>query len=359
MAEFGSFAALGDSFTEGVGDPGANGIRCRGWADRFAEHLARNQPEFRYANLAIRGKRAGEVLEEQVPAAIALAPDLVSLAAGGNDLLRPRTDPDALATTFDAAVAKLTAAGCTVLAFTGFDPMAFPLLRLIRGKAAVFSMHVRAIANHHNCLLADLWAMRMLTDRRLWSPDRLHLAPEGHRRVALLACEAAGVKVNEDWRAPLTAIPAIPGPLGGAATWLAARWDDIEWVTEYFAPYLSRRLHGVSAGDGMTAKRAELTSVDQGYLSAVIPGPAMAAPAVAEPALAEPPLVEPAVVEPPVVEPPLVEPPVEAAVAEAAVAEPAAAEPAHVLCSRHGLGSVCRSRGADRAASRRRVRERR
>jgi lysophospholipase L1-like esterase len=284
MAEFGSFAALGDSFTEGVGDPRADGVQCRGWADRFAEHLSGRQPGFRYANLAIRGKLAIEVLEEQVPAAIALAPDLVSLAAGGNDLLRPRSDPDELATTFDAAVAKLTAAGCTVLAFTGFDPMAFPLLRLIRGKAAVFSMHVREIATQHNCLLADLWALRVLTDRRLWSPDRLHMAPEGHRRVALLACEAAGVKVNGDWRAPLTATPPRSGPLGSATTWLAARWNDVEWVTEYFAPYLSRRLHGVSAGDGMTAKRTELTSVDQVFASAAMPMSMPAEPATAEPA---------------------------------------------------------------------------
>jgi lysophospholipase L1-like esterase len=302
MTEFRSFTALGDSFTEGLGDPSTDGVRCRGWADRFAEHLARHQPGFRYANLAIRGKLVGEVLEEQVPAAIALAPDLVSLAAGGNDLLRPRTDPDALATTFDAAVATLTAAGCTVLAFTGFDPMAFPLLRLIRGKAAVFSMHVRDIASKHGCLLADLWALRALTDRRLWSPDRLHMAPEGHRRVALLACEAAGVTVNGDWRAPLTAVPRMAGPFGGTATWLAARWSDVEWVTEYFAPYLSRRLHGVSAGDGVTAKRAELISVDQGSLGTAVPRPALAesvlaesaatGPSVAESVLAEPVLAE-------------------------------------------------------------------
>lgn len=331
MAEFGSFAALGDSFTEGVGDPGANGVRCRGWADRFAEHLARHRPGFRYANLAIRGKRAGEVLDEQVPAAIALAPDLVSLAAGGNDLLRPRADPDDLATTFDAAVAKLTAAGCTVLAFTGFDPMAFPLLRLIRGKAAVFSMHVRDIASQHDCLLADLWGMRVLTDRRLWSPDRLHMAPEGHRRVALLACEAAGLAVNEDWRAPLTAPPAMPGSLGGAATWLAARWDDVEWVTEHFAPYLSRRLHGVSAGDGMTAKRAELIRVDQDSPSAAVPGPALGGSAPAELALAEPAPAELAPAEPALAEPTPAEPALaESTPAEPDLAEPALAEPAQV-----------------------------
>src|ERR1700744_2412460 len=103
MREFGSFAALGDSFTEGVGDPCASGAGCRGWADRFAEELASQRPGLRYANLAIRGKLVSEVLDEQVPLAIAMRPDLVSLAAGGNDMLRFRTDPDELAVTFETA----------------------------------------------------------------------------------------------------------------------------------------------------------------------------------------------------------------------------------------------------------------
>lgn len=260
MREFRSFVALGDSFTEGVGDPCADGTSCRGWADRFAGELAAQQPGLRYANLAIRGKRVSEVLDEQVPLAIAMRPDLVSLAAGGNDMLRFRTDPDELAATFETAVAKLTAAGCTVMAFTGFDPKAFPVLRLIRGKAAVFSMHVREIASKYDCLLADLWPMRALTDRRLWSSDRLHLSADGHQRVALLACEAAGLSVAQDWREPL-ASPASPRPgfSGAAQSWLTARWSDVEWVTEHAAPYISRRLHGVSSGDGITAKRPLLT----------------------------------------------------------------------------------------------------
>src|SRR6516165_10230599 len=146
MREYRSFAALGDSFTEGVGDPGADVDSCRGWADRFAEELARHSQGLRYANLAIRGKLVREVLAEQVPAAVSMAPDLVSLAAGGNDLLRPRSDPDLLAETLEAAVAKLAGAGSTVMIFTGFDPKAFPVIRLIRGRAAVLSMHIREIA---------------------------------------------------------------------------------------------------------------------------------------------------------------------------------------------------------------------
>src|SRR5262245_28619494 len=92
----GSFVALGDSFTEGLDDPRADQEGYLGWADRFAAMLAAQRPGLRYANLAVRGKTLGQVADEQVPQAIAMAPDLVSLAAGGNDLLRPRGDPDVL-----------------------------------------------------------------------------------------------------------------------------------------------------------------------------------------------------------------------------------------------------------------------
>ena len=100
-AEIGSYVALGDSFTEGLDDPREDQAGYRGWADRFAGHLAAQRPGLRYANLAIRGKLLHEVAEEQVPQAIAMAPDLVSIAAGGIDMLRPRVDPDTIAQTFD------------------------------------------------------------------------------------------------------------------------------------------------------------------------------------------------------------------------------------------------------------------
>ena len=77
-----AFVAIGDSFTEGLNDPGADG-GFRGWADRVAVALAAHRPGFRYANLAIRGKLLGQIVADQVPRAIELAPDLISLAAGG------------------------------------------------------------------------------------------------------------------------------------------------------------------------------------------------------------------------------------------------------------------------------------
>jgi lysophospholipase L1-like esterase len=145
---FGSFVALGDSFTEGIGDPYPDGT-YQGWADRFARHLAATAPDLRYANLAIRGRLLGQVIDQQVPTAAELAPDLVSIAAGGNDLIRPGADPDALAASFERAVAALRSAGCTVLLFTGFDPGGFPVIRLVRGKVAAYNAQLRYIDDMH------------------------------------------------------------------------------------------------------------------------------------------------------------------------------------------------------------------
>jgi lysophospholipase L1-like esterase len=250
--EIGSYVAIGDSFTEGLHDPYPEGPpgRYRGWADRFAELLAERNTGFQYANLAIRGKLLSEVIAEQLPAAEEFGPDLVSIAAGGNDVLRPGCDPDVLAEMFDRAVARLQSAGCAVLLFTGFDPLQFPVIRLLRGKIATFNMHLRAIADDRGCLLVDLWSMRPLQDPRAWGTDRLHLSPDGHRRVALRVCEVAGQPAADDWRQPWP--PAAP------TGWLTGRRQDLSWARHYAAPWAGRQLRGASTGDGILPKRPDL-----------------------------------------------------------------------------------------------------
>ena len=252
MAEtIGSFAALGDSFTEGLNDPRPDG-GFLGWADRTAGALAAGNPDLRYANLAIRGKLVHHVVAEQIEPAIAMSPDLVSVAAGGNDILR-RADVDNLAALFDSGIARLRAAGCRVMIFTGFDPRAFPVIRMLRGRIAAYNMHLRAIADERGCDLVDLWSMRVLGDPRAWSEDRLHLTGESHHRVALRACEVLGVPVQGDWRAPLPSTVRQP--------WLTARREDMRWAREYALPWVNRRLHHISSGDGLPPKRPELLPV--------------------------------------------------------------------------------------------------
>jgi lysophospholipase L1-like esterase len=257
--DIGSFVAIGDSFTEGLNDPLPDG-GFRGWADRVAAVLAERVPGFRYANLAVRGKLLAEVIAEQLPRAVDMAPDLVSVAAGGNDILRG-TDVDILAARFDAGVARLQAAGCRVVIFTGFDPRVFPVIRLLRGRIAAYNMHLRGIADDRGADLVDLWSMRVLADPRMWSSDRLHLSSEGHRRVALRTCEILGVPQPEDWRVPLPLAP-LAQATGPAAVWVSARRQDLRWAKEFAMPWLNRRMHGTSSGAGLPPKRPDLAPME-------------------------------------------------------------------------------------------------
>jgi hypothetical protein len=139
--------------------------------------------------------------------------------------------------------------------FTGFDPR-FPVLRLIRGKVAAYNMHLRAIADRHQCHLVDLWSMSVLRNPRAWSADRLHLTPDAHRRVALRTCEVLGVPVAADWREPWPSAEGIAS--SQARVWLAARRTDMRWARVHAAPWVARRVRGVSTGDGVNPKRPEL-----------------------------------------------------------------------------------------------------
>ncbi|MER5495591.1 MULTISPECIES: SGNH/GDSL hydrolase family protein [unclassified Streptomyces] len=256
---FGSYAAIGDSFTEGVGDPGPDGAFV-GWADRFAVLLADQLPDtgpdagphgdFRYANLAVRGRLLDQIVEEQVPRAKELAPDLVSFCAGGNDIIRPGTDPDDVAERFERAVADLTGSVGTVMITTGFDTRGVPVLRHLRGKIATYNAHVRAIADRYGCPVLDLWSLRSVQDRRAWDDDRLHLSPEGHTRVALRAAQVLGMEVPAD--------PDQEWPPQAQRGTLEVRRDDIHWAREYLVPWIGRRLRGESSGDHVEAKRPDL-----------------------------------------------------------------------------------------------------
>ncbi len=250
-----SYVALGDSFTEGLDDPypdsgGTPHGRFRGWADRLAEHLADHVGEVRYANLAVRGKLIRQVVGDQLPRAVELRPDLITVCAGGNDIIRPGGDPDLVARIFEDTVRRLSETGATIVVFTGMDTEFQPVMRHLRGKIATYNMHLRAIADDYGCRVVDLWSMKALQHQRAWSWDRLHLSSEGHRRLALRVCEVLELPVTDDWKRPWP--PEEP------KRWRAARREDLHWAREFLVPWIGRRLTGRSSGDGVPPKRPNL-----------------------------------------------------------------------------------------------------
>jgi lysophospholipase L1-like esterase len=244
------YVALGDSFSEGLEDVGPDGT-YRGWADRLAEALVPGAPggDLSYANLAVRGKLLPEIVEEQVPAALALQPDLVSLVGGGNDVLRPGSDPDRLADLLEDAVRTVRESGADVLMATGVDPVKSPIISLTRSKVALYNNHIWSIARRQGAFVVDLWGMRALQDRRMWAADRIHLTGQGHQRVAWQAAEVLGAASGHDWATPLP-----PGP--SVQRMLAVR-EDAQWLREYVGPWVGRRLRRRSSGDAVTAKRPQ------------------------------------------------------------------------------------------------------
>lgn len=245
------YVALGDSFTEGLADLRPDGS-YRGWADRLAERIARARGEqgLGYANLAVRGRLLGQIAGQQVPQAIGLGADLVSLVGGGNDVLRPGSDPDVLAARLELAVGELRGSGADVLLATPVDPVQSPVINLTRGKAAVFAANLWSIARRQGAYVLDLWGMRALQDRRMWAADRIHLTAEGHERVALYAAEVLGLAGDGSWAEPLPSAPARER--------LVALREDALWLRQHVAPWVGRRLRRQSSGDLVQPKRPQL-----------------------------------------------------------------------------------------------------
>lgn len=248
------YVALGDSFTEGVGDPDParpNGLR--GWADRVAEVLATHTDDFGYANLAIRGRKVAGIFDEQLEPALAMRPDLVTIYAGGNDILRPRVDLDTLAATYDAAVARLTDSGARVLMFTAFDIGGSSIYRALRGRFALYNEAVRWIADRHQAEIVDFWRMREYRDWGYWDSDRLHMGPAGHLRMAHHVLDRIGVPHQLPEAVP-TVLPEL--------TRKEQRAANAEWVRGSAIPWVHRRLTGRSSGDSVTARRPEVAPID-------------------------------------------------------------------------------------------------
>ncbi|WP_235934671.1 GDSL-type esterase/lipase family protein, partial [Agromyces humi] len=101
------YVAVGDSLTEGLCDESRAGTgEFRGWADRLALLLALASPAdpVSYANLAVRSRRVADVVDVQLPLAVAQRADLVSVLVGANDLVGARPDVAGLAARLSDAV---------------------------------------------------------------------------------------------------------------------------------------------------------------------------------------------------------------------------------------------------------------
>ena len=235
------FVAIGDSFTEGVGDELPDG-RTRGWADIAAQGWANaTGKSIQYANFAIRGKLAWPIIEEQLEPALALGPTHLSFNGGGNDMLRPRTDVEHIADTFSRVLRRCDEQGVTLILLSGANPAGqLPMGSLIQRRGDELSAAVlRRVHERDDVIRALNWPDRELSDGAYWSEDRLHMNANGHHRVAARVLTGLGYEPPTEWWAPAerTAAP------GGFA-----------YYRQHVGPWMKRRLTGTSSGDGRMPK---------------------------------------------------------------------------------------------------------
>src|SRR5262245_28295559 len=254
MHPYTSFVALGDSFTEGLDDPGPDGM-YRGWADLVAARLAADAPGFTYANLAVRGRLLAAVVEEQVPPALEMGADLLSFAAGANDAMRRHFDAGAIAAGLDDVVARLRATGATLVMFTTAADLAerLPAGRVLRRRLESLNHLVRTAAAVHGALVVEGVGERRLADPRMWSIDRIHLSSHGHQLVAAKVVDALGVTADPAWTSALDPLPPV--------RWVASRTEDLVWFWQHAGPWVRRRLTGRSSGDAVFPKRPALEPI--------------------------------------------------------------------------------------------------
>lgn len=244
------FAALGDSFTEGVGDELPDGY-VRGWADLFAEGIARSTgAPVDYANFAIRGRLLGPIIDEQLEPAIALRPTLVSFAGGGNDMLRPNVDVATLVKQTERTLHAFLDIGAEpFMLSSGNFTQWVPLGERIQERGDEFVAAARALAEKLGIPYVNNWADPELAKRQYWAEDRLHLGPGGHRRVAANALAELGFTVPEGWRLELG---DVDGP---------SKLENAKFAVQHVAPWIKRRLTGKSSGDGRSAKYPEWVTI--------------------------------------------------------------------------------------------------
>lgn len=241
MAEV-RFVAIGDSFSEGVGDELPDG-RVRGWADIVAQGWATaSGHSIRYANLAIRGRLAWPIVEEQLEPALALRPTHLSFNGGGNDMLRPGADIEHIADAFSRVLRRCGEESVQLIVLSGANPSSrLPMGRVVQRRGDQLSAAVmRRIEDRPDVIRAWNWPDAELSRPQYWAEDRLHMNAHGHHRVAARVLHALGYEPPREWWAPAEHPP--PGPAGYA------------YYREHVGPWIRRRVTRTSSGDGRAPK---------------------------------------------------------------------------------------------------------
>ncbi|MDX1883619.1 SGNH/GDSL hydrolase family protein [Mycolicibacterium sp. 120270] len=249
------YVALGDSQTEGLWD-GNDSDGVIGFADRLAAMLDGLHPGLHYANLAVRGRRIVDVLDDQLPRALAMRPDLISVCVGMNDITRPGKSFGSALAEFDQLHDRLAQSGATVVTTTFPDiGRIVPVGKFLTTRVLQTNEAIVSASKRYGFKLVDLYNAPSMTQPKVWSDDRVHGSTHGHMLFAAAAAEALGLPgSSHEWAQADPAAAQQPALL-------SRTYSQLMWTKNMFAPWLYNHVRGISTGDGRKPKRPEMASL--------------------------------------------------------------------------------------------------
>jgi lysophospholipase L1-like esterase len=181
------YVALGDSTAAGTGVDRVEETIPYG----VALMLAAQHRRVHVLNLAVSGARIADVLLDQLPEALKLKPDVVTICVGANDATH-FTPLDKYRRDYDVVLASLQAAKVPlVIAATSPDlhytPAVKPIFSIFSGnRAAQENAILTDIAARHNVKIVDFYARGELVAGQLYASDDFHPSALGYARWTAL-----------------------------------------------------------------------------------------------------------------------------------------------------------------------------
>ena len=222
--------ALGDSFSCGVG-VGVSVPLGETWVGLLGAALGA-----KVELLASPGMASGEVLRDQVPAAVTSPGEVATLLVGLNDVVRASFDADAARANVAAIISELCAAFPVVLVARLHNAVALlPLSRKMRRRYVERIEQVNAaiedaVSANPRAVLLGLDNVPGLLARCAWAVDRIHPSRYGHHAIASAAL--AVLPNTETFTLGPAAVPETPPSL----------LDEIRWFLVHGGPWLASRL---------------------------------------------------------------------------------------------------------------------
>ena len=227
------FVGLGDSLTQGVGDPrpGRAGFagKLDGWVSYFASAVRASGRPVEVRNVAVAGARIEHVIGDQLQQALSEPADEMSCIIGINDLWDPNLDLDQFATQFDKLFRDLAERSPIVITASIHDvfapfPVRAPLRERLNLNVATMNEIIAGAVADHGLVLVDLAGRPDMFTSAVRALDRLHPNRYGHQLIAAEVVRELHARGHLLTVEPPVAIPVRRG---------AADLAHVAWVSGY------------------------------------------------------------------------------------------------------------------------------